>query len=281
MNICEWLEQWSVSQSVKPAIVFDGVNISYGELNRLTRLAASALQHNFNITSGDRVAFLGANSPDMLVFLFACARLGAIFVPLNWRLAAPEIAYVLQDSDPKVLFCDEDYRKNVEKAYEDSIGDPILIVDSRFKLLKVHVEGEYDAIHEGSRSPLLIVYTSGTTGQPKGAVLTHQSLICNAENSVFMHGMVSEDTIFTNLPMYHVGGLNIQTIPALSVGATIILHSRFDLEETAKVINDSQPTLMILVPALMVAIMSHPDWLKLDFSNFSWTIYKSFVQSII
>ena len=155
MNICEWLEQWSVSQSVKPAIVFDGVNISYGELNRLTRLAASALQHNFNITSGDRVAFLGANSPDMLVFLFACARLGAIFVPLNWRLAAPEIAYVLQDSDPKVLFCDKDYRKNVEKAYEGSIGDPILIVDSRFKLLKVHVEGEYDAIHEGSRLSLI------------------------------------------------------------------------------------------------------------------------------
>ena len=267
MNICEWLEQWSVSQSVKPAIVFDGVNISYGELNRLTRLAASVLQHNFNITSGDRVAFLGANSPDMLVFLFACARLGAIFVPLNWRLAAPEIAYALQDSDPKVLFCDEDYRKNAEKACEGSTGDPILIVDSRFKLMKAHVEGEYDAIHEGPHSPLLIVYTSGTTGQPKGAVLTHQSLICNAENSVFMHGMVSEDTIFTNLPMYHVGGLNIQTIPALSVGATIILHPRFDLEETIKVINESQPTLMILVPALMAVIMSHPDWLKLDFSS--------------
>lgn len=267
MNICQWTESWARLQPDKTALVFDESKISYSEFNKRIRVTATFLKQNFAVREGERIAFLGENSPTMLVLLLACARLGAIFVPLNLRLEVPEYAYVLKDSGAKLLFCDERYLETGKSASHSAGDITISVIGKQFEEASDGLAEESGKIHEGSAAPLLIVYTSGTTGRPKGAVLSHEAIICNAKNSVFMHQMTKDDIIFTNLPMYHVGGLNVQTIPAFSVGATVILHPRFDVEATIRVINESEPTLMVLVPTLMDAVMQNGAWADLDFSS--------------
>ena len=109
-------------------------------------------------------------------------------------------------------------------------------------------------------SPLLIVYTSGTTGHPKGAVLRQDALVANAAMSQHMHDMTAQDHMLTVLPLFHVGGLNIQTTPALQLGATVTLHARFAPEATLDAIARDRPTLTVLVPATIQAMIEHPRW---------------------
>src|SRR5262249_57714665 len=109
-------------------------------------------------------------------------------------------------------------------------------------------------------SPLLIVYTSGTTGYPKGAVLRQEALLWNALMSQHMHDMTAQDHVLTVLPMFHVGGLNIQTTPALQLGATLTLHDRFQPATTLEAIERDRPTLTVLVPATIEALLEHPRW---------------------
>ena len=114
--------------------------------------------------------------------------------------------------------------------------------------------------HVDTSSPLLIVYTSGTTGRPKGAVLRQEALVWNAVMSQHMHDMTAQDHVLTVLPMFHVGGLNIQTTPALQLGATVTLHARFAPEATLEAIERDRPTLTVLVPATIQALLEHPHW---------------------
>ena len=115
--------------------------------------------------------------------------------------------------------------------------------------------------------PLLLVYTSGTTGRPKGAVLRQEALLWNAVMSQHMHGLTSDDHVLTVLPFFHVGGLNIQTTPALHSGATVTIHSRFTPETTLTTIERDRPTLTVLVPAIIQAVTDHPDWATTDLSS--------------
>jgi fatty-acyl-CoA synthase len=116
-------------------------------------------------------------------------------------------------------------------------------------------------------TPVLLVYTSGTTGQPKGAVLTQEAVLFNALNSVHMHDLDTSDHILTALPMFHVGGLNIQTTPALYVGATVTLQRRFEPATVLSAIRDLRPTRLVLVPATIMALAEHPDFKRTDFSS--------------
>src|SRR5437762_1452064 len=120
--------------------------------------------------------------------------------------------------------------------------------------------GDGRSPHVETTSPLLIVYTSGTTGHPKGAVLRQEALVWNAAMSQHMHDMTAQDHVLTVLPMFHVGGLNILTTPALQLGATVTLHARFTPEATLEAIERDSPTLTVLVPATIQAMIEHPRW---------------------
>ena len=273
MDLSHWIERNAAFHGAKAAIVFEGEEISYAAFHRrITRLAA-ALQQGLGIGPGDRLAHLGANSPESLDLLFACARLGAILVPLNWRLAAPELRYILEDCEPSALFADAEFRPTI-----DTIGDDLK--DCR---LVGYGGGEgwrdYDALLEAGDAdapapapvgepdtPVLIVYTSGTTGRPKGAVLSQSAIAWNAVNSAHLHDLTSADTILTFLPMFHVGGLNIQTTPALHAGATVVILRRFEPGAALAAIRQYAPSLMVNVPATMQAMLQHADWAKTDFS---------------
>src|SRR5256886_10489853 len=187
----------------------------------------------------------------MLVLLFALARLGALLVPLNWRLTAAEHREILADCAPKFLFCDAEFEERAGK-----LGIPIGKLESE----KQNWSGR-------DEDDLLIVYTAGTTGKPKGAVLTQSALLWNGYNSIHAHDLSQADHVLSPLPMFHVGGLNNQTLPALLAGARVTLHQRFEpglwLADPAP----RRPSLRPLLPATTAAVIAHPPWQKTDLSS--------------
>ena len=188
----------------------------------------------------------------MLVLLFALARLGAILVPLNWRLAAAEHKTILSDCSPKWIAFDADF-----ESHACELGVPAL---GKSLIEKAEPNGNDD-------DDILIVYTSGTTGMPKGVVLTQSALLWNGYNSIQAHDLSQSDHVLAVLPMFHVGGLNNQTLPALLTGATVTLHRRFDAALWLADVAARRPTTSLLVPATLQAVISHPAWAATDLSS--------------
>ncbi len=275
------IEHWAKVTPDNVAIIFGDRHSSYAELdNGIARLAA-VFQHDFGIQAGDRIAWLGNNSPRLIEALFACARIGAILVPLNWRLAKPELQHILDDAGPTVLIVGKDQLTAATALdVQPAICQPVhasqgtqtgahsdswpAIEELQSQSDAGHVAASYTGQSDLSAAPVLILYTSGTTGRPKGVVLTQDALAWSARNSVAMHAMTSRDRILMVLPMFHAGGFNIQTLPALSVGAVIDLQDGFDAGSVLRRINSSRPTLTGLVPAQIQAMIRHPDWDKTD-----------------
>ncbi len=250
LDLSTWIDRWAAHSPDKTAINWGGGQLSYGALAKRIRMLAATL----GAEPGDRIAYLGQNSPHLIELVFACARLGAIAVPLNWRLAMDEHRYVLEDCGARTLIYEPNYAETT----------------ANLGLTRIKANTWNSAALPRSRggpdSRVLIVYTSGTTGRPKGAVLDQRALACNAINSTVMHNLTSADRVLTTIPLFHIGGLNIQTLPALHAGATIYLHSVFDVEATFAAIARDRPTLMVLVPAQMQAMLAHPSWADCDLS---------------
>jgi fatty-acyl-CoA synthase len=273
VDLCSLIERNAAFSPNKPAIIFAGETMTYAAFEARIAQTARALKAEFALGRGDRVAILSLNRPDYLVLLYACARLGAIMVPLNWRLAAAEQIFILSDSGAKVLVLDQAFAgvlPALERALPDTIAvgldfSPIRGVD--FSTLLLGTRGDGRNPHTDLTCPLLIVYTSGTTGRPKGAVLRQEALLWNGVMSQHMHGLTSDDHVLTVLPFFHVGGLNIQTTPALHHGATVTIHTRFTPDTTLQAFAEEKPTLTVLVPATIQAVTDHPAWMSTDLSS--------------
>jgi fatty-acyl-CoA synthase len=257
----------------KTAIRFAGRTLSYAAFHDRIVKTARALKSELGVGRGDRVAILAANHADYLVTLYACARLGAMLVTLNWRLAVPEQLYILSDSGAKVLVVDKEFSAVVAQLAHQLPDIKVVGLDYTpdgalsFDDLLAAGSGDGRNPHTDTSNPLLLVYTSGTTGRPKGAVLRQEALVWNAMMSQHAHDMRSDDHILTVLPMFHVGGLNIQTTPALQLGATVTIHTRFAPDATLQSIAQDKPTLIVVVPAVMQALTQHPLWEKTDLSS--------------
>ena len=257
----------------KAALRFEGDTLTYAALDARIAALACALKAEYGVARGDRVAILSLNRPDYLVALYACARLGAMLVPLNWRLAVAEQLFILADAAAKVLLLEEAFAAVLPPLAEalpqaQAIGLDFtppggLSIDAAL----ARGAGDGRNPHVDLTTPLLIVYTSGTTGRPKGAVLRQEALVWNGVMSQHMHALTSDDHVLTVLPLFHVGGLNIQTTPALHHGATVTLHARFAPDATLDAIAQDRPTLTVLVPATIQAVTEHPRWLATDLSS--------------
>jgi fatty-acyl-CoA synthase len=248
LNLSRILQHWAGHCPSRVALRFEGVDLTYRELWARVERAARAL----DIARGERIAWLGYNHPDMLVLLFAAARRGALLVPLNWRLTAAEHRTVLRDCQPRWLFSDAELAPAAR-----ALGVPLGRFDTRGG-------GESTGADDHE---LLIVYTSGTTGAPKGAVLTQAALLWNGYNSIHAHDLRQADHVLSTLPLFHVGGLNNQTVPALLAGATVTLHKRFEAGAWLAELQAGRPTLSLLVPAAMQAVTAHPAWIGTDLSS--------------
>ena len=255
--------QLAHERDAQPAMTFRGDErkpgstfaYDFGKFWRRVERVTGHLQSTWGVQAGDRVAWLGFNHELQLVTLVACARLGAIFLPLNFRLAVPELQQVLDDAQPRLLVHDTHHAntaRDLHCADLQHTHHDALIASASARGLSLPV------VH--SDAPLLLVYTSGTTGLPKGAVHTQAALLANARASQWAHAFVPGDKVLSTLPMFHVGGLCIQTLPALLAGVEVVLHPRFDPSAWLDEMGNSQPTLSLLVPATMRAVFEHPRW---------------------
>jgi fatty-acyl-CoA synthase len=257
----------------KIALRFSDRTLTYADFAARIAAAARALKSQLGVGRGDRVAILAANHPDYLVLLYACARLGALLVPLNWRLAVAEQMFILTDASVKAVVVEEAFADVVAPLAAAlpearAVGLDFARADvPSLELLLAEAGGDGRNPHTDYSSPLLIVYTSGTTGRPKGAVLRQEALLLNGVMSQHMHDLTAQDHVLTVLPLFHVGGLNIQTTPALQVGATVTLHARFAPGATLDAIAADRPSLTVLVPTTIQALIEHPGWAETDVSS--------------
>ena len=260
MNLSDWIAHRADWSPKRVAIRFEGADITYAALAERVQRVAATLDRDLGVRPGERVALLGFNGPLVLELLFACARLGAIFAPLNWRLAPPEHREILHHCAPKVLVVDPDFERHV-----DGIRGDLTTIGSE-ELSRSGGGGKPPAA--GDRSlPVLLVYTSGATGRPKGVLLSQEALFWNAVNSIAAHDLTSADHVLTVLPMFHVGGLNIHTTPALHAGACVTLHRRFEAKQALRAIAEDRPTLFLAVPQVSLAMTGDPDWVSTDVSS--------------
>lgn len=266
MDLSHWIERNARFAPTQTAIRFSSQDISYAMLAHRIDRAAAALA-DAGVREGDVVAYLGLNHPIIVELLFACARLGALVAPLNWRLAPPEIRRMLDDCRPRILIAESAFI-NGPNAIDVPAGTCRILVEpsglSECSCWESFTANAPDDTHCPCRgepgSPLVLCYTSGTAGVPKGVVLDQDALLTNALNCAHMHDLTSRDRILTTTPMFHVGGFNILTLPALHAGATVVIHARFDPQATLDTIEQEQITLVVLVPAQLTAMLDLPTW---------------------
>jgi fatty-acyl-CoA synthase len=273
MDLSDLIDHHAAFAPEKAAIRFQGRTLTYATFAERIAAAARALKSELGIGRGDRVAMLSTNHPDYLVLLYACARLGAMLVPLNWRLALPEQVFILSDASVKALVVEEGLAAVIAPLMEALPDARVIGLDfapargTSFEQLLAAGSGDGRNAPIDLSRPLLLVYTSGTTGRPKGAVLRQEALVWNATMSQHMHGLTSDDHVLTVLPFFHVGGLNIQTTPALQLGATVTIHPRFTPDAALAALGEERPTLTVLVPATIQALIEHPRWSETDISS--------------
>ena len=215
--------------------------------------------------AGDRVAVCCPNRIETLELVFACARIGAMLVPINNRLTPPEVRFQLQDCEPSLVLADAAHGSLIC----DAGADPEELDEFASR---AHAGGRQGAgpATEAQGDPersLLLVYTSGTTGTPKGAVLSQRSLYHTVLNAIAHEGFDTGSVVASVLPLFHVGGLNIQTIPCLFAGGTVVLAERFHPGGLIEIMRRYRPTHLLLVPAAMSALLAEPSLAPQDLAS--------------
>jgi len=269
-----WIARRRVKSEGDVALVHGDRTLRYEEFaDRIDRLAAALAARD--IVKGDRVAYLGNNHPDFLTTLFACGAIGAIFVPLNTRLAPRELEYIIEDSGARLLITHHEMRELARAAAWSSRVERRIVVDGPAEPPAVEafddvldaVSHRVDEIAVSLDDPAMILYTSGTTGRPKGAVLTHGNLTWNALNVLVDYDVTSDERALMIAPMFHVASLGMGVLPALLKGGTLILQERVDPGAVLAAIAEHRITSLSGVPTTFQLLAEHPDWASTDLST--------------
>ncbi|GAA4616046.1 long-chain-fatty-acid--CoA ligase [Saccharopolyspora hordei] len=252
------------------AVRSNGKSTTYRELDeRVTRLANALAERG--VAPGDRIAVLGRNRPEVIESYLAAARLGAICVPVNFRLVADEVAYVLADSGARAVVVEDAFTEVVSKAREKASDVDCQLVfggSGDYEDALAAASPVHDEIAVDERSPAYIMYTSGTTGRPKGAVLTHHNLLMHTFSSAVHHGISGDDRVWlVGVPLFHIAGVS-GILPYLLQGGRIVIapSGRFDPAETVALLKRERVTACFLVPAQWQAICDLPDLADHDLS---------------
>lgn len=240
------------------------VTWTWRELHAHAGAAAAALYLDHGVEAGDRVAVLSSNRLETIALFFACARLGAILVPLNWRLAVPELSAVLADAEPAVLFVEESFG-----ATSAQLGRTAVAIEG-WPQASAHAPLTPVAIT--ADTPALLLYTSGSTGTPKGAVLTHGNLLWNIVNTTAGWDLHADDVTLAHTPLFHTGGWNVLTLPLLHQGGAVLLTRAFDPRKTLEVIAEHGVSVLFAVPTMFTDLLAAHQATESDLSSLRWAI---------
>jgi fatty-acyl-CoA synthase len=276
----DWLSRRAIAHPERAAIVDvdRGRTTTYAELSAGAWRAAAVLKESFGVQPGDRVAVHARNRVEQVEIFFACARLSALLVPLNWRLAAPELADIVADASPRLLICDDDGADALAALPPSICEAPVVRFDRDAQLpawstLCARIAAlPLVAADTDEDTPLLVLYTSGSTGRPKGALLTHGTLGWNAINTVVGWGLQPSDCTLTAAPLFHTGGWNVFTLPLLYCGGTVSMTAAFDPGQTLAAVASGHATVLFGVPTMFQAMREHPSFARADLSSLRFAI---------
>ncbi|MBC8333514.1 MAG: long-chain fatty acid--CoA ligase [Anaerolineales bacterium] len=277
----DWIKRYAERTPDKIAIVDAHTDrqFTYAQFNERANRFASFLKDNLGIKKGDRVSILAANSSDYFEILFACGKMGAILNTLNWRLAPPELEYILNDCTPLALIYEPEFAEAVDELRSQIDCEYYVVMDKKAP------EGEYtyeQALTSGSPAGVdfpnlkysdtwAILYTSGTTGRPKGAQVTYGNFFYNAVGMGQAIDLSSQDVNLNVLPTFHAGGLGLYAGPIFHTGGTLIVMRTFNPERFLQLMVEWSVSVILLVPSIYLMLAQYPEFEKYDLSHVrSW-----------
>ena len=248
---------------------------TYAELNERANRAANFLSEKYAVQKGDRVSILAHNGIAYIDLLFGLGKIGAIFAPLNWRLTGRELTYIINDCQPKALIVGPEFVSVFHEMQEEIHVEHVISLEGA---QLPGVESYEGSLEQASGSeperPVIevddaycILYTSGTTGRPKGAILSHRQILWNAINTVISWGLSEKDVSPILTPMFHSGGLFVFLVPLFYAGGRIVLARTFEPDTSLQLIVDERCTVILGVPTLFQVWMNSPQFEKIDFSH--------------
>ncbi len=267
-NIGYWLTKRKELDAAKEAVVDGERRLSYGELEGLTNQLAHGL-HQMGVRHGDRCAILAYNCYEYVMTIFAAAKLGIILVPLNWRLSPPELAFNLNDSGTETLLFDESFEDTARGLQAQTgiqrmicLGETQSDGTTRLETLLASQPEEPPQPDQAVDldTPHIIMYTAGTTGKPKGAQLSQGASFYNAINLMVDMQFGPDDRNLSVLPMFHIGGIGLFTLPILYAGGTVVIQRTFEPSETLRLLTAENISLFFGVAAIFLFLIQHADF---------------------
>jgi fatty-acyl-CoA synthase len=271
----DWLAHHADRRPDKLAVheLATGRTLTYAQLDERARRLASHLRSR-GVGKGDRVALLAPNGAEYFDLEFACGKIGAIMVPLNWRLTVPELTYILGDSAPSALIFDRDFAASADELVRE-VGIPHALevvageAGSTYERALRDADPNPDVALVHHHDVSTIMYTSGTTGHPKGALITHGMTFWNVVNLGVPARITPATVHLVFLPLFHTGGLNCYANPVLHAGGTLRIMRAFDAGQALAHIGDAQLgiTHVFGVPAPYLFMQQHPSFAEVDLSR--------------
>ena len=278
--VTDWLDKRARLTPDRVALVDQrsGTETTFAEWNARANRTANFLA-SLGVGKGDRVAVYASNRPEYLDLFWAAPKIGAILQNLNWRLTVHELTGIVESGAPRVFIYCEDWReqtaelkpsfRTVEHVVAMAQAGPGERALSERDACSDELGTAVDLVFD---DPWGIYYTGGTTGLPKGAVLTHGNVTWNSINTVASWGITGQHKAPLQLPFFHIGGPNIFMVPLVHVGGATILCSGFDPDETFDLVESSGITHYVAVPTMFQMLQEHPRWKDADFSKLELVI---------
>ncbi|MET0628156.1 MAG: long-chain-fatty-acid--CoA ligase [Acidimicrobiia bacterium] len=262
-----------------PALEYQGTTTTYAELDDASNRVANAMAA-LGVTAGERVALLDKNAPSSLELLFGLNKLGAVLVPVNWRLAAEEIAQILHDARPRVLVVGSEFFATVEAIETDvAMVSTILAIGSHprwpsYESARNRAAAD-DPGHVGHDDDVVVqLYTSGTTGAPKGVMITNRNLFAGHLRMAGPWNIDASSVSLTAMPLFHIGGVG-WALTGMVEGCTTVLVREFDAEVVLAAISEYGVTSTLLVPAMIQRLLAAPNIATVDFTSLQTLVYSA------